>query len=90
MARQPASTPTAESTLEAAFAEAAGGRRVKVRRGRKTVAVVPVEDLERLEELDRAEDRALGDVARAAKAEAEANGEAPVLWAEADRRLGEL
>lgn len=75
--------------MEDAFAEAVSGRRVKVRRGRRAVAVVPMEDLQRLEELDAEEDRLLGEAAQAAKAEAEAKGEKPVPWEDADRRLGE-
>jgi maleate cis-trans isomerase len=82
--------PSSATTLEAAFTEAAAGRRVKVRRGRQAVAVVPVEDLARLEELDAEEDRLLGEAAQQAKAAAEAQGETPVPWEEADQRLGEL
>ena len=89
MAR-PSLTSATGTTIEDATAAAAEGRRVTVHRGRQTVAVVPVSDLARLEELDREEDRLLGEAAAAAKAEAEASGEAPLPWFEADRRLGEL
>ena len=81
------------STWEAAFSQAAAGQRVTVRRGRRTVAVVPVADLARLEDLEAeeaAEDADLLAASLAAEAAAQAMGEEPVPWAEADQRLGEL
>ncbi|MBI2300689.1 MAG: type II toxin-antitoxin system Phd/YefM family antitoxin [Armatimonadetes bacterium] len=74
--------------LETALAEAAAGRRARVRRGHKTVAVVPLEDLERLEELDAEEDADLLAASLAAEAEAKANGEEPVPWEDVKRRAG--
>jgi PHD/YefM family antitoxin component YafN of YafNO toxin-antitoxin module len=70
------STTSAPTDLEAAFQAAAAGKRVKVRRGRKTVVLVPLEDLERLEEADRDDDRALAAVAREALEEYTSSGEA--------------
>lgn len=75
--------------LEAAARQAETGRRVVVRRGAgKRVAVVPAEDLDRLEALDREEDADLLAVALAAEAEARAAGEEPVPWSDVKRRLG--
>ncbi|MBI3184064.1 MAG: type II toxin-antitoxin system Phd/YefM family antitoxin [Myxococcales bacterium] len=60
-------------------------RVVLTRRGKKLVAVVPVEDLERLEAL---EDKL--DVAAAERAEkrAKAKGEKPIPWDKAKKKLG--
>lgn len=54
-----------ELDLEAALAEAAAGRRVRCRRGRVVVAVVPVEDLELLQRLDDEADNAVAEEALA-------------------------
>jgi prevent-host-death family protein len=62
-----------------------GGERVVIERaGGVAVAMVPVADLELLEEL---EDRADVEAARKALAEMEAAGEKPIPWAEAKRRM---
>lgn len=74
--------------FEEAFADAVAGRRVTVRRGRKAVAVVPTEDLARLEELDRLDDEALARTGAAELAEFQASGETAVPWAEVKARLG--
>lgn len=76
-----ATNPTAPD-FDAAFAEAAAGRRVKVKRGRQAVAVVPLADLEWLERLDAGEDRLLVEASLAALAEQEASGEPGVSLAE--------
>jgi hypothetical protein len=68
-----------------AVAAAAAGRRIRLRHGKTTVAVVPAEDLELLEAL---EDQALNEVADAAIAEFEASGEAAIPWAEVKKRAG--
>ncbi|NUQ00770.1 MAG: hypothetical protein HUU35_13045 [Armatimonadetes bacterium] len=74
--------------MDAAFAAAAGGCRVRVRRGRKAVAVVPLEDLQRLEELDSSEDRLLGDLADSAKQEWETAGKPTIAWDDVKRAAG--
>lgn len=53
--------PEGTLDLDAAFAAAAAGERVTVRRGRQAAAVVPLADLDRLVRLDAEED--LDDVA---------------------------
>jgi prevent-host-death family protein len=60
-------------------------RVVLTRRGRKLVAVIPVEDLEALESLE-----AKLDVLAAVRAEkrAKAKGEKPVPWEKAKKALG--
>lgn len=87
MARPP-DRATTEESLEAAFAAAAAGRRAKVRRGRKTVAVVPLADLRRLEKLDQAEDQALLARSLEALAEHELSGEEGVSLDELRARHG--
>ncbi len=60
-----------EPNLEAAVAAALAGRRVRYRRGRKTVAVVPEHDLDLLRKL---EDLLDAELAREALAEASVEG----------------
>lgn len=77
--------------LETAAREAAAGRRAVVCLGGKRLAVVPAEDLTRLEDFeaeDKAEDADLLAAALEAEAEARAKGEEPVPWADVKRRLG--
>ncbi len=77
--------------LQTAAREAAAGRRAVVCLGGKRLAVVPAEDLARLEGFeaeDEAEDADLLAVAREAEAKARAEGEEPVPWADVKRRLG--
>ena len=63
-----------------------GGERIVLhRRGRNLVALIPIEDLGLLEEL---EDRQDAEEARKALAEAKAKGEKPIPWARAKRKLG--
>ena len=63
-----------------------GKERVVVeRRGKKLVAVVPVEDLELIEEI---EDQLDAEEARRAKAEARRKKEKPIPWQKARRELG--
>ena len=88
MAHQPSADVASAPDLEAAFRDAAAGRRVKVRRGRKTVGVVPARDLDRLEAMDEEEDRLLAQIGRAALEEFRASGEEAVSLEEVRRRLG--
>lgn len=83
-----ASAMSAGNSLEAACAEAAAGRRARVRHGRQTVAVVPLADLVRLEEYEAEEDAALLAAAQAAKAEWLASGEPSVAWEDVKARAG--
>ena len=63
-----------------------GKERVVVeRRGKKLVAVVPVEDLALLEEI---EDRLDAEAAKQAKVEARRKKEKPIPWKKARRQLG--
>ena len=63
-----------------------GGERIIVhRRGRNLAALVPLEDLALLEEL---EDREDAEAARRALANAKAKGEMPIPWAQAKKKLG--
>ncbi len=62
-----------------------GGERVVLhRRGRNLAALIPLEDLALLEEL---EDRQDAEEARQALADAEAKGEKPIPWAQAKKKL---
>ena len=71
--------------LEAAACAAQAGRRVVVEReSGKAIAVVPAEDLELIEELERREDADL----LAASLEAEAKDQQPSAWVDVKRRLG--
>lgn len=76
--------------LEAALDRVAKGERVVLRRGGKRFAVVPSDDLDRLEELAREEDADLLATSLRAEAEARARGEEPVPWEEVDARLAKL
>ncbi|MCC7492726.1 MAG: hypothetical protein IT204_10280 [Fimbriimonadaceae bacterium] len=67
---------------------AAGGRAVVQREGLQ-LAVVPLDDLARLEELDAQEDADLLAASLAAEAAVQERGEQPVPWAAAERRLAE-
>jgi prevent-host-death family protein len=63
-----------------------GGERIVVqRRGRKLAALIPLEDLALLEEL---EDRQDAEAARRALANAKAKGEMPIPWKQAKKKLG--
>ncbi len=63
-----------------------GGERVVLhRRGRNLAALIPLEDLALLEEL---EDRQDAEEARKALASAKAKGEKPIPWAQAKKKLG--
>ena len=63
-----------------------GGERIVLhRRGRSLAALIPVEDLALLEEL---EDRRDVEEARKALADAKARGEKPIPWARAKKKLG--
>ena len=63
-----------------------GGERIIVhRRGRNLAALIPLQDLALLEELEDRQDAA---AARKALANAKAKGETPIPWAEAKRKLG--
>lgn len=63
-----------------------GGERIVVhRRGRKLAALIPLEDLALLEEL---EDRQDAEAARRALASAKAQGEMPISWTRAKKNLG--
>jgi hypothetical protein len=73
---------TEDDLAQAAF-RASQGERVPVRLGRKTVAVVPIEDLRRLQKLEDEED--LRDI-RAARAEMQRKGAIP--WEKAKASLG--
>ncbi|MGQ0504657.1 MAG: type II toxin-antitoxin system Phd/YefM family antitoxin [Myxococcaceae bacterium] len=81
------STSDAREDFSEVINRAAYGKErvVLTRRGKKLVAVIPVEDLETLEAL---EDQL--DVAAAQKAEkrAKAKGEKPVAWDKAKKALG--
>ncbi len=81
------STTAAREDFSEVINRAAYGKErvVLTRRGKKLVAVIPVEDLEKLEAL---EDEL--DIAAAEKAEkrAKAKGEKPVAWAKAKKALG--
>ncbi|GMV98166.1 MAG: hypothetical protein AMXMBFR83_25180 [Phycisphaerae bacterium] len=70
------------TNAEEAVAEAVAGRRVKLRLGRQTVAVVSLADLRRLEDLEDAAE------ARAALAEFKASGEEAIPAADLRRQLG--
>jgi prevent-host-death family protein len=62
-----------------------GGERVVLhRRGRNLAALIPLEDLALLEEL---EDRQDAEEARKALADAKAKGEKPIPWAQAKKKL---
>ena len=62
-----------------------GGERVVLhRRGRNLAALIPLEDLALLEEL---EDRQDAEEARQALADAKAKGEKPIPWAQAKKKL---
>lgn len=63
-----------------------GGERIVLhRRGRNLAALIPLEDLALLEEL---EDRQDVEAARKALADAKAKGERPIPWAQAKKKLG--
>jgi len=63
-----------------------GGERIVLhRRGRSLAALIPVEDLALLEEL---EDRRDVEEARKALAGAKARGEKPIPWEQAKKKLG--
>ena len=63
-----------------------GGERIVLhRRGRSLAALIPIEDLALLEEL---EDRQDAEDARKALADAQGKGERPISWARAKKRLG--
>ncbi len=63
-----------------------GGERIVLhRRGRNLAALIPLEDLALLEEL---EDRQDAQEARKALADAKAKGEKPIPWAQAKKKLG--
>jgi len=63
-----------------------GGERIIVhRRGRNLAALIPLEDLALLEEL---EDREDAEAARRALANAKAKGEMPIPWTQAKKKLG--
>ena len=62
-----------------------GGERVVLHRlGRNLAALIPLEDLALLEEL---EDRQDAEEARQALADAKAKGEKPIPWAQAKKKL---
>jgi len=62
-----------------------GGERIVLhRRGRNLAALIPLEDLALLEEL---EDRQDAEEARKALADAKAKGEKPIPWAQAKKKL---
>lgn len=78
-----------EPGADQAIERAAAGERVVVRRaGAELVAVVPLEDLRRLEELEAEEDRLDAEEAERIMAVARANGEEPVAWEQVKRELG--
>jgi prevent-host-death family protein len=63
-----------------------GGERIVLhRRGKNLAALIPLEDLALLEEL---EDRQDAEEARKALADANAMGERPIPWAKAKKKLG--
>lgn len=62
-----------------------GERVVLERRGKNVAALVPIEDLKRLEEL---EDRLDAAAMKRALAEARRKGEKPIPWSKAKRELG--
>lgn len=63
-----------------------GGERVILdRRGKSLAALIPLEDLALLEEL---EDRQDAEEARKALADAQAKGERPIPWTKAKKKLG--
>ena len=63
-----------------------GGERIVLdRRGRSLAALIPLEDLALLEEL---EDRQDAEEARKALADAQAKGERPIPWTKAKKKLG--
>ena len=63
-----------------------GGERIVLhRRGRNLAALIPLQDLALLEELEDRQDAA---AARKALANAKAKGEKPIPWTEAKKRLG--
>lgn len=63
-----------------------GGDRIVVhRRGRNLAALIPLEDLALLEEL---EDRQDAESARRALASAKAKSETPISWKQAKKKLG--
>ncbi len=78
-----------EPGADQAIERAAAGERVVVRRaGAELVAVVPVEDLRRLEKLEAEEDRLDVEAADRITLAARANGEEPVAWEQVKRELG--
>ena len=80
---------TCEPGADQAIERAAAGERVVLRRaGAEFVAVVPLEDLRRLEKLEAEEDRVDVEDAERIMAAALANGEAPVAWEQVKRELG--
>ena len=63
-----------------------GGERIVLhRRGRNLAALIPLDDLALLEEL---EDRQDAEAARNALANAKARGETPIPWTQAKKKLG--
>jgi len=79
--------PSASSDLEAAARAAERGQRVVLQRGSgPSIAVVPAEDLDLIEELERREDADL--LAASLAAEAVDAGKAPEAWDAVKRRLG--
>ncbi|MBI4860608.1 MAG: type II toxin-antitoxin system Phd/YefM family antitoxin [Candidatus Riflebacteria bacterium] len=80
-------TSTARKDFSTLVNRAAFGKErvVLTRRGKTLAAIVPVEDLERLEEL---EDQLDVEKARRRIADAKARGEEPIPWDEAKKRLG--
>ncbi len=60
-------------------------RVILTRRGKRLVAVIPVEDLERLQAL---EDRLEVEAAESAEKRAKAKGQRPIPWDAAKKKLG--
>ena len=81
-------TMAPDADLRAALDEALAGRRAVLTRGPLRIAVVPQDDLDRLEELDRLEDEMDAAAGAAAWEEAVANGDEGISADELFRELG--